>query len=125
VTEGRIVTIRLTSAGGAVAHFAVDAATAAVVARGLASRIAEPYFQSSFPVPAERALPTGELERLDTDVFFAKDDEPRIHVTKDPADDRIAMRLWSHEASLHISMQVGVAFTLERLFSAAAAAVGA
>jgi hypothetical protein len=121
-TEGGIVSIRLTSARGDLAHIAVDLRTAAVVAQNLSARIADPYFESFFPAPAERSIPTGALKNLETDLFFPKDDEPRVLVNKDPDDDLIALRIRSGEASLHISMQVGVAFMLARLCFAAAAA---
>ena len=125
--DGDLVEVQLISERGDHAHFAMDRRVAARVAQDLERQLAEASSQerllskASYHYDRFLGSPPPKLAPLavpGTDVFFTFGETP--HVTVEQATDRIALCIWSEDASLNITMQGGVAAALWRFLARAA-----
>jgi hypothetical protein len=104
--------VRLTSTRGYIAHFAINAALAASLAATLEHHLSQPYFRDRFLI---RRPPPPDFEPLlaaSTDVFFTAAEPPYVRLEQEPSGDRLVLMVHRPGASLHITMQVGVAIAL-------------
>ena len=83
-TGGSISAVRLTSALGYVAQFAVDSEIARRVARELDRQLGEPYYANQRLVSESPGPARATLIRSGTDVFFPIEETPRIRVEQEP-----------------------------------------
>jgi hypothetical protein len=117
--DGDVVEVQLISELGHHAHFAMDRELAARVAYDLERQLSEADRHDrglSFRPPklAPLADPGG------TDVCFTGDEALRVMVKQETGGDRIVLGIWSDEATLHITMQSGVAVAVWRFLARAA-----
>jgi hypothetical protein len=121
--DGPVVEIQLISEQGYRAHFAMDRELAARIAHDLEGQLSEPYRRERFHLLRPPKL--APFDVVETDVFFTVDEALRVTVMQEtPGGDRIVLAIWSDEASLRITMQVGVAVAVWRFLALAAGRPG-
>jgi hypothetical protein len=112
----------LTSERGDLAQFAFEDETAARVARELERQLSEPYYRYSFVKSRPPSPNVAPLRAPGCDVCFLDAEKPTARVEQEPGGDRVVLQVWSDEASLNITMQVGVAIALWDFLSQVAVA---
>jgi hypothetical protein len=123
-----LVEVQLISERGHHAHFAMDRQLAARVAndlerqRSVSSYKERQLSKSSYHDRFLKAPPPklAPLAVPGTDVFFTVDEALDVNVEQETGGDRIVLDMSSDEASLHITMQGGVAVALWRFLARAA-----
>jgi|HubBroStandDraft_6_1064221.scaffolds.fasta_scaffold667842_2 hypothetical protein len=111
-----IYEVRLASDAGHIAHFAVDTQLAPRLAAELRRQLSAPYYRHEFLGQWASGPRRALLGEPGTNIFFAAEDHPHLSIEQERGGDRIVLMLFDAEASLHITLQVGIAIDLYEFF---------